>query len=60
MSRKPVKLNKQGIAKLPDNKPVVYKIQTGSGANNYTGIAQRGRVQERPGPGTDSRTSVWQ
>ena len=47
MSRKTVKLNKQGIAKLPDNKPVVYKIQTGSGANNYTGIAQRGRVQER-------------
>jgi len=47
MSRKPVKLNKQGIAKLPDNKPVVYKIQTGSGSNNYTGTAQRGRVQER-------------
>ena len=46
MSRKTVKLNKQGIGKLSDNKPVVYKIQTGSGANNYTGIAQRGRVQE--------------
>ncbi|MFQ5488199.1 MAG: hypothetical protein ACE5ET_07145 [Gammaproteobacteria bacterium] len=26
---------------------MAYKIQTGSGANNYTGIAQRGRVQER-------------
>jgi len=47
MSRKTVKLNKQGIGKLPDNKPVGYKIQTGSGANNYTGTAQRGRVQER-------------
>ena len=47
MSRKTVKLNEQGIGKLPDNKPVVYKIQTGSGANNYTGTAQRGRVQER-------------
>lgn len=47
MSSKTVKFNKQGISGLPNNKPVVYKIQTGSGANNYTGIAQRGRVQER-------------
>ena len=47
MPSKTVKLNKQGISGLPNNKPVVYKIQTVSGANNYTGIAQRGRVQER-------------
>jgi hypothetical protein len=47
MSKRTVKFNKQGISGLPNNKPVVYKIQTGSGTNNYTGIAQRGRVQER-------------
>lgn len=45
--RKTVKFNKEGIDKLPDNKPVVYKIETDGGTNNYTGIAKRGRVQER-------------
>jgi len=39
--------NKQGIERLSNDKPVVYKIQSESGANNYTGIAQRGRVRER-------------
>ena len=38
---------KEGIEKLPENKPVVYKIMTKSRKNNYTGIAKRGRVQER-------------
>ena len=47
MSTKKVKFNKTGIDKLPNNKPVVYKIITEGGRNNYTGIAQRGRVQER-------------
>ena len=47
MARKTVPFNHQGIGKLPDNKPVVYKILTDGGKNNYTGIAQRGRVQER-------------
>ena len=47
MSRKTVDFNKTGIGKLPDNKPVVYKIQTEGGRNNYTGIAMRGRVRER-------------
>jgi len=47
MTKKTVNFNNQGIERLPDDKPVVYKIQTGSGANNYTGIAQRGRVRER-------------
>lgn len=47
MVRKTVPFNSRGIEKLPDNKPVVYKIQTEGGRNNYTGIAQRGRVQER-------------
>ena len=47
MTRKTVDFNKTGISKLPDDKPVVYKILTGSGKNNYTGVAKRGRVQER-------------
>lgn len=48
MPRKTVPFNRQGIEKLPDNKPVVYRILTEGGKNNYIGIAQRGRVQERP------------
>ncbi len=47
MPRKTVNFNKTGIGKLPNNKPVVYKILTESGNINYTGVAQRGRVQER-------------
>ncbi len=47
MAKKTVDFNKSGIGKLPNNKPVVYKILTESGGNNYTGIAQRGRVGER-------------
>jgi hypothetical protein len=47
MTKKTVSFNQMGIDKLPDNKPVVYKILTGGGNNNYTGVAQRGRVQER-------------
>jgi len=47
MAKKTVKFTKSGIEKLPDNKPVVYKIFTGSGKNNYTGVAKKGRVQDR-------------
>lgn len=47
MSKKTVSFNQKGIEKLPDNKPVVYKILTTGGKNNYTGVAQRGRVQDR-------------
>ncbi len=47
MRTKKVKFNKTGIENLLNNKPVVYKIMTEGGKNNYTGIAQRGRVQER-------------
>lgn len=47
MAKKTVDFNKTEIGKLPNNKPVVYKILTESGGNNYTGIAQKGRVQER-------------
>ena len=47
MSKITVPFNSSGIKKLPNDKPVVYKIQTPGGKNNYTGTAQRGRVQER-------------
>ena len=47
MNKKTVKLNKNGIGNLPNNKPSVYKILTETGQNNYTGIAKKGRLQER-------------
>ena len=47
MASKTVKYNKESIQNLPNDKPVVYKILTPTGNNNYTGIAKRGRVQER-------------
>ena len=39
--------NKSGIGQLPDDKPVLYKIETASGGLNYAGVAKRGRVSER-------------
>lgn len=47
MAKKTVHFNKSGLEKLPEDKPVVYKIVTKGGGNNYTGIAKRGRVQDR-------------
>jgi excinuclease UvrABC nuclease subunit len=47
MATKKVKYKENDIEKLPNNKPVVYKILTDGGTNNYTGIAKRGRVQDR-------------
>ena len=47
MAKKTVPFNQKGVEKLPDSKPVVYKILTQGGKNKYTGVAQRGRVQER-------------
>ncbi|MFI5329554.1 MAG: hypothetical protein ACHQ2F_00750 [Desulfobaccales bacterium] len=47
MSTKKVKYNKQGIEQLPNDKPVLYRIETESGNPNYIGIAQRGWVRER-------------
>jgi hypothetical protein len=49
MPKKTVSFNKSGIAKLPNDKPVVYKIETAGGKTNYAGVAQRGRVQDRLG-----------
>lgn len=47
MAKKTVKNNKTNIGKLPDDKPVVYKIKTKGGNVNYVGVAKRGRVKER-------------
>ena len=47
MARKTVKFTPTGIEKVPDDKPVVYRIQTEGGKTNYVGVAKRGRVQER-------------
>ena len=47
MTTKTVKFNKEGIEKLPNNRPVVYKILTPQGNNNYTGVAKKGRVKGR-------------
>ncbi len=47
MARKTVNLTDSGISGLLDDKPVVYKILTDGGRNNYTGVAQRGRVRAR-------------
>ncbi len=47
MPKKTTQLSDKGISKLPDDKPVVYRILTEGGRNNYTGVAKRGRVQER-------------
>ncbi|WP_036385309.1 hypothetical protein [Muricauda sp. MAR_2010_75] len=49
MAKKTVNYKKESIKNLPNNKPVVYKITTAGGTNNYTGTAKRGRVQERIG-----------
>jgi hypothetical protein len=42
-----VGFNQNGAAKLPIEKPVVYRIPAGSGKTNCVGIAKGGRVQER-------------
>ncbi len=47
MGTKKVGYNKSGIDKLPEDKPVLYRIKTQSGNDNYVGVAKRGRVQDR-------------
>lgn len=47
MAKKTAKLTQQGIGKLPDDKPVVYRVKTSAGKTNYVGVAKRGRVQKR-------------
>jgi len=47
MGTKKVKFNSGGIVQLPNNKPVLYRIETRRGTPNYVGIAKRGRIRER-------------
>ena len=45
--RKSGSFNKEGIESLAKDKPIVYKIENSNGKNIYTGVAKRGRVEER-------------
>lgn len=47
MAKRTVKMNREGIESLPQDKPVVYKILNSQGENIYTGTAKRGNVAER-------------
>jgi excinuclease UvrABC nuclease subunit len=47
MGTKKVKYNKTGIEQIPNDKPVLYRIESAGGNPNYVGIAKRGRVRER-------------
>jgi len=66
MGTKKVKYNKTGIEKLPNDKPVLYRIETDTGKQNYVGIAKRGRIKERIGehlgnlPGSSVRIEQFQ
>ena len=45
--KKSGKFDFAGIEGLAKNKPVVYQIENSKGKNIYTGVAKRGRVEER-------------
>lgn len=45
--KKSGKFDSSGIEGLAKNKPVVYQIENAKGENIYTGVAKRGRVEER-------------
>jgi excinuclease UvrABC nuclease subunit len=47
MAKKTVPFTSTGIATLPNDKPVLYKILTDGGKVNYVGVAKRWRVQDR-------------
>lgn len=42
-----MKYNKTGIEQLPNDKPILYRIETEGGNPNYVGVAKRGRVRKR-------------
>jgi len=44
---KTVGYTRQGIAQLPEEQPVLYRIIDASGSMNYVGVAQKGFVRER-------------
>lgn len=39
--------NKTNIEKMPESKPIIYKIKNLKGENIYTGIAKKGRIKDR-------------
>jgi len=41
------KFTKSNIERIPEDKAIVYKIKNSMGENLYTGIAGRGRGQDR-------------
>lgn len=45
--KKKTDFNKESINNLPNTNPVVYKILNENNENIYTGVAKRGRVQDR-------------
>ena len=45
--KKTGRFDKNGIEGLAKDKPVVYRIEDARGNNLYTGVAKRGRVEER-------------
>ncbi len=45
--KKSGRFDKNGIESLAKDKPVVYTIEDGKGNNLYTGVAKRGRVEDR-------------
>lgn len=47
MAKKTVSYSNSGASRLPQNKPVVYRIKTTTGRTNYVGVSKRGRVQHR-------------
>ena len=47
MGKKQSSFDKAGIEDLAKNKPVVYQLQNDKGENIYTGVAKRGRVDDR-------------
>ena len=47
MSKKTVKMTNEGINRLPEDRPVLYKILDPRGNNIYTGVAKRGNVHDR-------------
>ncbi len=47
MIKKTVRMRTNSIERLPEDKPVVYKIKDNDGVNLYTGVAGKGNVQNR-------------
>ena len=46
MGTKTLKYAKKDIEQIPDDKPVLYRVETAPGNPRYIGVAQKGRVRE--------------